>query len=58
MTLNMNAKMIGLRFIKTFEKLLGFRDDSLLILIYCRPGNVRRDQDGEWEVKGLWNSEI
>ena len=31
-----------------------FRLNSLLIVVYCRPGNVCRDQDGEWKVKGLW----
>lgn len=36
----------------------GFRMHSLLIVVYCRPGDVRRDQDGEREVKGLWNGEI
>lgn len=31
---------------------------SLASLVFLRPGNVCRDQDGERKVKGLWNSEI
>lgn len=36
----------------------GVRDSLQLILIFYRPSAVCRDQDGEWKVKGLWDSQI
>lgn len=51
-------KMAVFNYNHNFVKHCGYRKHLSLVLLSCRPGNVRRDQDGERKVKGLWNSEI
>lgn len=48
------AKMVNSSFVYHFD----VRGSLQLILIFCRPSTVCRDQDGEWKVKGLWDSQI